>query len=238
MYLVGAGPGDVNLLTLKAADLLKNYADVVIRDRLISQDILDLIPQNTEVIFAGKEPDFHHMKQDEINSALVRYALDGRKVVRLKGGDPFIFGRGGEEIEELQKHQLEYEVVPGVTACLSAASVGSVPLTYRAISDGMYVVSGHNYEGQEPKLDYNALAKGNITIVLYMGTKNMKLISDRLIEHGMSPKTPVYAIQNASMVDQNICLTSLEEASKDFELSDIKNPAIIVIGEVAKKAQI
>jgi uroporphyrin-III C-methyltransferase len=238
VYIVGAGPGDPDLLTVKAANLLKNYPDVVIRDRLISDEIIALIKPDAEIIYAGKEPDFHHMNQEQINSAIVGNTLEGKKVLRLKGGDPFIFGRGGEEIEELQSNNLEYEIVPGVTACLSAASIGSVPLTYRSVSDGVYIVSGHNYQGEEPSLDYKALAEGRNTIVLYMAVKNFGIIIKRLIENGLKPETPFYAIQNASMKDEKFCKGIISEGEAILEQSKITNPAVIIIGKVAKKTQI
>ena len=237
VYIVGAGPGDVGLLTLKAKKLLTDYADVVIHDRLISKDILKLIPKKVEKIFAGKEPDLHHMKQEDINSVLVKKAKAGKKVVRLKGGDPFIFGRGGEEIEYLKKNKIKFEVVPGITSAIGAAAESLLPLTYRAVSDGVIFISGHNYEDTTPKLEYKFLAKTNSTIVIYMGVKNIGIIAKKLIENGKSAKTPCLVVSEATNKGAKKLYSDLKSLPVKMKKSAIKNPALIYIGDVVKISQ-
>ncbi len=237
VYIVGAGPGDPELLTIKAKRLLTEYADVVVHDRLISNDILKLIPKKVEKIFAGKEPELHHMKQEDINSVLVKKTLAGKKVVRLKGGDPFIFGRGGEEAEYLRKHKIEFEIVPGITSAIGAAAEAFIPLTYRGVSDGVIFITGHNYEDDEPKLDYKFLAKTDSTIVIYMGVKNISVIAKKLIKCGMNPKKPCLAISEATNKSSRKIFSSIGSISGEMSKKDIKNPCLIYIGDVVKISQ-
>ena len=237
VYIIGAGPGDAELLTVKAKRLLTEYADVVVHDRLISKDILKLIPKKVEKIFAGKEPDLHHMKQDDINLVLVKKARAGKKVVRLKGGDPFIFGRGGEEAEFLQKHKIKFEIVPGISAAIGAAAESNLPLTYRGVADGVIFITGHNYEGDEPALDYKYLAKTNNTIALYMGVKNIAVIAKNLIKHGAKPTTPCLVISEATNNNSKKLYCDLKSLAKKMQQGGIKNPAMIYIGNVVKISQ-
>ncbi len=237
VFLIGAGAGGLDLLTLKAYEILKNQAEIVVYDRLISQDIIDIINPAAEKIFAGKEPDFHHKTQDEINSILVEKFKLGKCVVRLKGGDPFIFGRGGEEIEALREHDIEVEIVTGVSAAQAVAAKYQIPLTYRRVSDGVIYISGHNYKDEIPNLDYEYLAKTNNTIVVYMGVKNADTITQNLIKFGKKVETEVAVIQNfGNAVEEKFLKTTLAKLSLDIEKNSIKSPAIIIIGEVVKKS--
>lgn len=234
VYIIGAGAGTKEHLILKAYQLLNSYPDVVIYDRLISQDIIDLIPPKAEKIFAGKEPDLHHKTQDEINELIISYAKQGKKVIRLKGGDPFIFGRGGEECQKLKENGIEFEVIPGISAANLSASLLNIPLTYRGIADGVIYLSGHSYNDEPPKIDYEFLAKGKNTIVLYMSVGNIKPISEELLKHKMKAETEVCVASNAGSSEQKHLYSNLKNIVSDIEKNNIKNPAIIVIGDVVK----
>ncbi len=234
VYIIGAGSGTKDYMILKAYQLLTTYPDVVIYDRLISQDIIELIPANCEKIFAGKEPDLHHKTQDEINDAIIIHAKADKKVIRLKGGDPFIFGRGGEECQKLKAHNIDFEVIPGISAANLSASLLNIPLTYRGVADGVIYLSGHAYDEELPKLDYSSLAKGKNTIVLYMSVGNIPAISKELLNHGMDRATEACVISNAGSENQKSLYSNLENISVDIEKNNIKNPSIIVIGDVVK----
>lgn len=234
VYIIGAGAGNKNYLTLKAYQLLTTYPDVVIYDRLIAQDIIDIIPEKATKIFAGKEPDLHHKTQDEINDEIVIQAKKGKKVIRLKGGDPFIFGRGGEECQKLRENNIDFEVIPGISAANLSASLLNIPLTYRNVADGVIYLSGHSYNDEVPKIDYEFLAKGRNTIVLYMSVSNISIISKALLEKGMGSRTEACVISNAGSENQKHIYSDLENIAQDIEKNNIKNPAIIVIGNVVK----
>lgn len=236
VFLVGAGSGGVGLLTVKAKDLLEK-AEVVVHDRLVSPDIMAVINPKAEKIFAGKEPDLHHMKQEDINQVLVDKAKAGKLVVRLKGGDPFIFGRGGEEIEFLEKNGIKAEVIPGISAAQAAAAELQIPLTFRGEADGVIYLSGHNYEDNDPELDYTHLAKTNCTIVIYMGIKNSGIIAENLIKKGADKNLPCAVIQNIGSENQRYIFSDLKNLSADIAKNSISNPAIIIIGSVVKKSR-
>lgn len=236
VYLVGAGAGGLENLTIKAYKLITKEADVVIYDRLISDDILAEINPNAEKIFAGKEPDLHHKTQDEINDLIVESANRGKIVVRLKGGDPFIFGRGGEEIEFLKQNNIESEVIPGISAAQLVASKFKIPTTFRKLADGVIYISGHNYKNEIPDLDYEYLAKTNNTIVIYMGVGNSEIISQKLIENGADENLSVAVIQEVGMKNEKVIYSNLQNLSIDIKSQNISNPAIIIIGEVVKKS--
>lgn len=238
VYIVGAGCGDPELLTVKAKRILEEETEVLIYDRLVSKEIVALVPDGTKMVFAGKEPHKHHMTQDEINASLILHAEKGKKVVRLKGGDPFIFGRGGEEILDLSMHGIDFEVIPAISASIGAAAESLVPLTYRQIADGVIFVSGHSYiEGKPPALDYKSLAIGKNTIVIYMGVAHIREISEELIKAGMNVETPCFAVQNATMETAKNIYSTLDDFANDIEDNNIKNPAIIIIGEVVNKSR-
>ena len=234
VWLVGGGPGDPDLLTVKALRLLQS-ADVVVHDRLTPQPVLDLAGPQARMIDVGKRKSRHTLPQDDINALLVALALEGLKVVRLKGGDPFVFGRGGEEMQACREAGVPVEVVPGVSAALAAAAGAGAPLTHRGMAQAVTFVTGHAASGQAPDLDWNALASANHTVVVYMGLSSAPIITARLIEAGRAASTPVLAVENASRPDERRVLSTLGQLPS--ALSGIDGPAILIIGEVAALAQ-
>jgi uroporphyrin-III C-methyltransferase/precorrin-2 dehydrogenase/sirohydrochlorin ferrochelatase/uroporphyrin-III C-methyltransferase len=234
VHLVGAGPGDPELLTIKALRLLQQ-ADVVVYDRLVSSAILDLIPAGIKRIYVGKASGHHHFTQDEINELLVRLANANRKVVRLKGGDPYIFGRGGEEVSFLQQHGIHASVVPGITAA-SAVSYADIPLTYRGIANGVTLVTGHMREDLELALDWQALVNTGTTLVLYMGLHHLPEICQQLVAAGMPADMPAALIENCSLPGQRRHITRLELLADDARRHAFKPPTLVVIGHVVSLA--
>ena len=208
VWLVGAGPGDPELLTLKALRLLQS-ADVVVHDRLTPRPILDLARPGARMIDVGKRKSRHTLPQDGINALLVGLAREGLTVVRLKGGDPFLFGRGGEELEFCRAAGVEAHVVPGVTAALAAAADAGAPLTHRGLAQAVTFVTGHAASGGEPDLDWASLARPNHTVAVYMGLSTASGIAARLIAAGRPGSTPVAVVENASLVDERRLLTTL-----------------------------
>lgn len=233
VYLVGTGPGDPDLLTVKALRLLQN-ADVVIYDRLVSEGILQQIPAGVSKIYVGKKTGNHTLPQDEINELLIKLAETERTIVRLKGGDPFIFGRGSEEALLLAKKGIKFEVVPGITAASACTTYAGIPLTHRGLSQGVQIVTGHSQSDQPLELDWASLADENKTTVIYMGLANIKLISNKLIQAGLDKATPAAAIQNGTTGKQNCILTTLSQLAKDS--SELQAPVIFVIGKVVSLA--
>ena len=235
VYLVGAGPGDPELLTVKAARRLAN-ADVVVYDRLVSPEVLDLVPPGTARIFVGKAAGNHHMPQDEINDLLVRLAKTGHTVVRLKGGDPFVFGRGSEEALHLARHGVPFEVIPGVTAASGISAALGVPLTHRGLASGVRFVTGHRPGDDELDLDWQGLADPDTTLVLYMGLANLPRIAARLIGCGLSPATPAMAVASGTLPGQRQCLGTLENLPTLANELDMRPPVLVVIGQVVRLA--
>ena len=233
--LVGAGPGDVDLLTRKAERCLKQ-ADIVLHDRLISEEILALIPRGTPRIFAGKSCKIHYMTQMETNAALVELAKQGKHVVRLKGGDPFIFGRGGEEAESLAAAGVPFEIVPGITAAAGCGAYAGIPLTHRDYCHGVQTITGHLNEQQAAGIDWQALASDKTTVVVYMGLTNAPLIAERLTSHGRNTNTPVAAIQNGTMTNQRVLTSTLNSIAEDLKLHKFESPTLLIIGEVVSLA--
>lgn len=229
VYLVGAGPGDPELLTVRAQRLLRE-ADVVVYDRLVSEAILALIPPGTARISVGKQPRSHPVPQHEINNLLVRLAVSGRTVVRLKGGDPFLFGRGSEEAEHLVQHGLRYEVVPGVTSASGCASALGVPLTHRGLASSVRFITGHCREDRELDLDWRGLADPDTTLVIYMGMANIAQIAVRLISNGLSEATPVAAVCNGTRPEQACVISTLGEISAAVAALD--GPTLFFVGRV------
>lgn len=229
--LVGAGPGDPELLTLKAARLLAE-AEVVIYDRLVGPGILALANPRAERIYVGKERANHFMRQTEINELLVRRGRRGQRVVRLKGGDPLIFGRGGEEIEALIEAGVPFEIVPGVTAAAGCAAAAAIPLTHRDHAHTLVLVTGHTKEG-EPELNWQALCQPGQTLVLYMGHKALDRLCARLIEHGLPAELPAALIENGTLPEQRTVRASLATLAVEVARLGVRGPALIVIGEVA-----
>jgi uroporphyrin-III C-methyltransferase/precorrin-2 dehydrogenase/sirohydrochlorin ferrochelatase len=232
--IVGAGPGDPDLLTLRALRLLQR-ADVVVHDKLVGPGVLDLVRRDAERIYVGKSKGDHSKSQDEINALLAEQASAGRRVVRLKGGDPFIFGRGGEEVEYLRQRGIAVELVPGITAALGCAAAVGIPLTHRDHAQAVTLATGQGKDG-EPELDWATLAQLNQTLVIYMGVGAAGRIAARLIEHGLEPATPVAVIENGTLPNQKAVYGRLSGLGWLVRQSGIASPALIVIGRVAALA--
>jgi uroporphyrin-III C-methyltransferase len=236
VYIVGAGPGDPGLLTIKAYKLLTEIADIVVYDRLIPQEIIDIIPSSTEVIYAGKSCRNHHMTQDEINCCLVEQAKLGKIVVRLKGGDPFIFGRGAEEAAYLVDNKVPFEVVPGVNAADGCSAYQGIPLTHRGLATGVRFVTGHQQKGEPVDMDWQGMANPDTTIVLYMGLTHLDEISANLIKHGLDKNTPAAAIQEGTTKSERACFSTLEKIFADVSAQEFHSPTLIIIGKVVALA--
>ena len=233
VYLVGAGPGDPGLMTIKGMELLRN-ADVVMYDALANPDLLKECKAGAELIDAGKRGGDHHLRQWETNELLVKYASEGRTVVRLKGGDPFLFGRGAEEAEELRKAGVEVHVVPGVSSSISVPELAGIPVTHRDHASLVTFVTGHEKDGRsEDRIDWKKLVGGHGTIVVLMGLGNAGNISKGLIEGGMDPDTPAAIICSGSTADQRIELTAVGDLEKTVSEKGLQPPGIMVIGSVA-----
>ncbi len=232
VYIVGAGPGNPELLTLKAFRLIREYADVIVYDRLVPEEILALIPKNAEKVYAGKSCRTHYMTQKEINIELVRQAKKGKKVVRLKGGDPFIFGRGGEETEFLAKNNVDFEVVPGITSASGCSSVANIPLTHRGIATSVRFITGHMQKGKPVKLDWKGLIDPETTLVVYMGLANLHNICVSLVKHGMAKSMPVAAIQSGTTENERILFGRIDTIAKKIQQAKLEPPTLIIIGKV------
>ncbi len=235
VFLVGAGPGDPDLLTVKAYKLIQS-AEVVMYDRLVGQKILDLIPVGASRIFVGKATGAHHLPQHEINRTLVRLGRSGRRTVRLKGGDPFIFGRGSEEALELTSAGIPFEVVPGISAATGACSYAGIPLTHRGLASGVRFVTGHCREDMPLDLNWQSLADPDTTLVFYMGLANLAELSAKLIDHGLATNTPAAAIENGTRGDQRRLVSTLNELPIDVQAHDFRSPSLLVIGRVVELA--
>ena len=235
VWLVGAGPGDPELMTLKAARVLST-ADVVVYDRLVGEGVLALIGGQARRLYVGKRKSAHSVPQDEVNRLLVALALDGLEVVRLKGGDPFLFGRGGEEMLAAREAGLDCQVVPGVSAALAASAAIGAPLTHRGIAQGVTFVTGHAAADGEPDLDWAALARPNQTVAVYMGLSTAGRIAARLLAAGRSGATPVAVVENVSRGDERRLLTTLSDLPA--AVTGLAGPAILIIGETAALADV
>jgi uroporphyrinogen III methyltransferase / synthase len=237
VYLVGAGPGDIGLLTVKGLRCLKK-ADVVVYDFHLNAQILNYINHNAEFIYAGKRGGHHTLTQDEINAILIRKAKDGKIICRLKGGDPFVFGRGGEEAEELAGEDIEFEIVPGISSSIAAPAYAGIPLTHRLLSSSFAVIPGYEDETKkESSIEWEKLATGIGTLVFLMGVKNIALISRKLIENGRSAETPVAVIRWGTRPDQKTIVGKLGNIAEMVKERDIKPPAVMVVGDVVNLRQ-
>lgn len=226
--LVGAGPGDPDLLTVKGYRVIQQ-ADVVVYDRLVSPEILSLASTKAEMIYVGKKLDYHCVPQEQINQILVDKALAGNKVVRLKGGDSFIFGRGGEELEELAEHDIDFEVVPGITAAAGATAYAGIPLTHRDHAQSVQFITGHTQkDGRE--IEWHSLAQSNNTLVFYMGLKQSGYIAQQLMSNGIDQQMPCAIIENGTRREQRVLTGKLSELSE--LATQAVSPALIVIGSV------
>ncbi len=236
VYLVGAGPGDADLLTVRAHRLIEQ-AEVLVYDRLVAEEILELSSQSAVRVFVGKSPSRHTLPQEEINSLLVRLASSGRNVVRLKGGDPFIFGRGGEEAEELARAGIPFEVVPGITAASGCLAGLGIPLTHRGVATGARFVTGHCREGVPLELNWKSLADPETTLVIYMGLSNIAIMTEQLAAAGLSPETPALAVSSGTTPRQKTCRGTLATLPEDVERDGLTAPVLIVIGQVVEAAE-
>lgn len=234
VYLVGAGPGDPKLITVKGAECIEK-ADVLIYDRLASRRLLTLARPDCELIYVGKSPDRHTLKQEEINALLVEKGEEGKVVTRLKGGDPFVFGRGGEEAEELLKAGIPYEVVPGVTSAISVPAYAGIPVTHRDLTSSFAVITGHEDPTKNSSaIAWEHLASSHGTLVFLMGMENLNMIAGKLMEHGRSPDTPVGIIQWGTRPEQKVLVGELQNIYQRVKDEGFSNPSIIIVGEVVR----
>lgn len=230
VYLVGAGPGDPDLLTFRALRLMQK-ADVVVYDNLVSKPILEMTRRDAERIYVGKKRNDHTLPQEEINELLVRLAKEGKRVLRLKGGDPFIFGRGGEEIETLAEHGILFQVVPGITAASGVSSYAGIPLTHRDHAQSCIFVTGHLKDGSM-NLDWDALARPKQTIVVYMGLHGLATLCSELIAHGLPGTTPVAIVQQGTTKNQRVITGTLATLPANAEVEELHAPTLIIVGGV------
>ena len=234
VYLVGAGPGDYRLISVKACDCLK-MADVVVYDRLADERILRYAPEEAEYIYVGKASAQHTMKQGDINQLLVDKAKEGKCVVRLKGGDPFVFGRGGEEALLLEENGLPFEIVPGITSAISVPAYAGIPVTHRAVATSFAVVTGHEDPAKgESNMRWDKLSTGVDTLVFLMGVANLPHITAKLIENGRAADTPAAVIRWGTKPEQRVLVTTVGKAAEDVAKAQLKPPAIFIVGEVVK----
>jgi len=232
VYLVGAGPGDPELLTVKAARLI-GAAEVVVYDALVSAEVMALINPAAERIYAGKERGNHALPQDDLNLLLVRLAQQGKRVVRLKGGDPYTFGRGGEEVETLADHGVPVEVVPGITAAAGVASYAGIPLTHRDYAQACVFVTGHLKDGSMD-LDWVGLTRRRQTVVIYMGLHGLPTLCAKLVEHGLPPDWPAAIVQQGTTPQQRTVTGTLATLPQLALAAQLKAPTLIIVGEVVK----
>ncbi|PYI52894.1 uroporphyrinogen-III C-methyltransferase [Paenibacillus flagellatus] len=233
VHIVGAGPGDPELITVKAMRRIRS-ADVILYDRLVGAELLAYARPEAVLVDCGKAPGRHAMTQEAIHDALIRYALEGNTVVRLKGGDPFVFGRGGEEALALAARGIPYEVVPGITSAIGAAASAGIPLTHRGVAASFAVVTGSRRHGEEADVRWDLLAHGADTLVIYMGVGRLGSIRDELLKHGKPGSTPVALIERGTSPSERIVTGTLANVQKLAESMKLDNPALIVVGETVR----
>lgn len=237
VYLVGAGPGDPDLLTVKAVRLLRE-AEVVVYDRLVSDEVLALVPRGAARLYVGKATGRHTLRQDEINRLLADVARTGKRVVRLKGGDPFIFGRGSEEAEYLARHGIRFEVVPGVTAASGCSAAVNIPLTHRGLATSVRYVTGHMQDNGDLHLDWQGLANPDTTLVIYMGSATLRLLAQKLIAHGLPADTPAAAVSQGTTPRQQVVFAQLHDIADQVVDMDLSPPMLTIIGKVVDVAAV
>jgi uroporphyrin-III C-methyltransferase len=231
VYLVGAGPGAPDLVTVRGLELIR-AAEVIVYDRLVSAALLEEARTDAQRIFAGKSAGYHSLPQEEINAILINEARAGRSVVRLKGGDPFVFGRGGEEAEALAEAGIPFEIVPGVSSAIAVPAYAGIPLTHRSLSSSFVIVTGHEACKPNARVDWAGLAKGVDTLVVLMGLANLPRIAAELIAHGRTPETPVAVITSGTTEKQKVISGTLDDIFG--KAKDLSPPAVIVIGEIVR----
>lgn len=237
VHIVGAGPGDPELLTLKALRLIQE-ADIVYYDRLVSEEIVSLIRRDADRVQVGKSRNAESVAQETINNLLIESARACLRVVRLKGGDPFVFGRGGEELEALQKAAVEVYVVPGISAALGCAASAGISLTHRYLSQKLTLITGHADSGDVPDVDWQELARPNQTVVIFMGVANSSIIADRLLSAGCLPTTPIAIVENGTCQHERVLRCHLFSLAETITRADISGPALIIIGPVAAESNV
>ncbi|MFW0776915.1 MAG: uroporphyrinogen-III C-methyltransferase [Rickettsiales bacterium] len=239
--LVGAGPGDPELLTLKALKAIES-AQAVVYDRLVSDAIMQHVPKGIPTFYAGKSCKQKAMTQEEINELLISLARTGTRVVRLKGGDPFLFGRGGEECIALKEADIPYEIVPGISSAQGCGAYAGIPLTHRGLATGVRFLTGHRMtkeEGQEElEMNWQSLADPDTTLVVYMGLVNLPIIASKLIEHGLPPTTPAAAIEQGTLAQQKVTTADLADIANKVESEGLQPPTLVIIGKVAALSDI
>ncbi|PLR77889.1 uroporphyrinogen-III C-methyltransferase [Bacillus sp. V3-13] len=231
VYLVGAGPGDPELITVKGLNSIKE-ADVILYDRLVNNELLKYAKPKAELIYCGKLPNYHSLQQETINHFLVKHAKKGKIVTRLKGGDPFVFGRGGEEAEVLAANGVDFEIVPGITAGIAAPAYAGIPVTHRDHSSSFAIVTGHRKKGEDDNIKWELLAKGIDTLAIYMGVKNLPYIREKLLHHGKREDTPVALINWGTLHAQKTVVTTLGDVEQAAVKGKIENPCMIIVGDV------
>jgi len=234
VYLVGAGPGDPGLITVKGLACLKQ-ADVVVYDRLVDENVLHEARSDAEKIYVGKAPDHHTLEQGMINQLLIQKAREGKVVVRLKGGDPFVLGRGGEEAEALVENNIPFEVVPGVSSAVAVPAYAGIPVTYRGVASSFTVVTGHKASDRgEPNIAWDKLATGTDTLVILMGIGNLAYVVDQLIKNNKPPSTPVAVITHGTTDHQRCVTGTLQDIVAKVKSEDLKPPSVVVVGDVVR----
>lgn len=237
VFLVGGGPGDPDLLTFRALRLMQQ-CDVCVYDKLVSPEVMELVRRDAELIYVGKSRDQHTMPQEEINELLAKLALQGKRVLRLKGGDPFIFGRGGEEIETLMQHGVPFQVVPGITAANGVSSYAGIPLTHRDYAQACLFITGHLKANADKELtldlDWIAMSRPRQTVVIYMGLVGLKEICEKLIQHGVPATMPVAVVQQGTTQRQKVVTATLADLAEKVAMAEMKPPCLTIIGEVVQ----
>lgn len=231
VYIVGAGPGDPDLITVKGLKCIKE-ADVILYDRLVNKELLKCAKENVELQFCGKSPEAHFLQQETINYYLVKYAKKGKIVTRLKGGDPFVFGRGGEEAEFLAENGIDFEIVPGITSGIAAPAYAGIPVTHREFGSSFALVTGHRKNSEKDNIKWESLAKGIDTLAIYMGVSHLPDIQEKLLYHGKNPDTPVALIHWGTLNEQRTVVGTLRTIVDVVKKEKITNPSMIIVGEV------